>query len=303
MCKSSFARPELCLGTAQFGLAYGITNTTGKLSAQEVFDILAVAEVAGIQLLDSAQAYGDAEAILGRVMRKEYNFRIISKLQAQSNNIEFNADDVSRWEHSFKTSLSSLGVKSIDAFLLHSVADLSKHGGNLLEEWLLSLRDRKLVKRLGVSIYCAEDLVAINPNLLDLVQLPLSLYDQRLIADGTITRLRAEGVAIHARSIFLQGLLLTPASKWPTWLDEQVRCHHNKLDALAKYLSCTLMDLCLSFAAQQSDLEAIVLGVCSIFELEEIILKWNSLNMSQVLDWQSWALRDNVILDPRKWPK
>jgi len=301
MHKSSFVKPKLCLGTAQFGLAYGITNTFGKVSELEVSNILDVAEAGGIQLLDSAQAYGDAEAVLGRVMRKHHHFRLISKFHAQSNSV-FIAEDVSKWEYFFKKSLHTVGAKSFDAFLLHSSADLRKQGSFYLEKWLLSLRDRELVRRLGISIYSAEDLEGINPHLLDLVQLPLSLYDQRLITDGTINSLRAKGVAIHVRSIFLQGLLLTPASSWPTWVNEQIRRHHYMLEKLAKHLSCSLMDLCLSFAAQQADVEAIVLGVCSAFELEKIISTWDAVSVLEDINWHFWALRDKNILDPRAWP-
>ena len=58
--------PQLCLGTAQFGLAYGITNAAGQVQESAVAPLLLQAQEAGIRWLDTAQAYGNAEAVLGR---------------------------------------------------------------------------------------------------------------------------------------------------------------------------------------------------------------------------------------------
>ena len=204
--------PQLCLGTAQFGLAYGITNTVGQVAEASLRPLLAKAQEVGICWLDTAQAYGSAEATLGRQLSPYHRFRLISKLPAQPCS-EFKVHDANSWEQAFRTSCKRLGVLGLDGFLLHSASDLAKPGGHHLKDWLLSLRERGLVNRLGVSIYSEEDLQYVNPSLLDLVQLPLSLFDQRLIHNGTVSRLRAQGVAVHARSLYLQGLLLTPASQ------------------------------------------------------------------------------------------
>ena len=61
-------RPQVCLGTAQFGLSYGVTNTSGQVDEQEVRALLDEASSAGLSIIDTAQAYGDAEAVLGRAM-------------------------------------------------------------------------------------------------------------------------------------------------------------------------------------------------------------------------------------------
>ena len=226
------SRPRLCLGTVQFGLNYGITNSGGQVPEVEVARILRVAERSDIGWLDTAQAYGNAEDILGRQLPEDHQLRLISKLPAQTAE-EFVAGDVNTWESAFRWSCHRLGCSSLETFLLHKPADLLKPGGCILEEWLLSLRARGLVQRLGVSIYSAAELEGVNPDLLDLVQLPLSCTTKRLIADGTVSRLRSAGTAIHARSLYLQGLLLKPSEEWPTWMPEFIRDHHRRLEALA----------------------------------------------------------------------
>lgn len=295
-------KPKLCLGTAQFGLAYGITNTNGQVSEPDVGQLLVEASKAGICWLDTAQAYGNAESVLGRQLTTKHRFHFISKLPAQHQPM-FTAQDVEAWDQAFYKTCQRLGVQSLDAFLLHAPADLSKPGGQHLEAWLLSLRQQGLVQRIGVSIYTAEDLEGLNPELLDLVQLPLSLFDQRLLQDGTLTRLRARGAAIHARSVYLQGLLLTPAAQWPCWVSPKVRAHQQALEALAEQRRCHLIDLALGFVREQLNLEAVVLGVSSIEELAALRNAWSALSPWQVGEWRTWALKEPDILDPRSWPR
>ena len=294
--------PQLCLGTAQFGLPYGITNAAGQVSEPEVLALLAAAAAASLTLLDTAQAYGDAEAVLGRTLPTGHPFRLISKLPAQSQPA-FTADDRLVWDQAFERSCVRLGQPCLDALLLHSAADLRKPGGEHLREWLLSLRQRGLVRRLGVSIYGSADLVGVPPDLLDLVQLPLSLYDQRLLVDGTITRLRDQGCAVHARSLYLQGLLLSPAARWPAWVDPASRDHQAKLERLAADRGSSLLDCALGFARAQVDLEAVVLGLCSRLELQQLLQAWGRISPWQEGEWRTWALPDAGILDPRHWPR
>jgi aryl-alcohol dehydrogenase-like predicted oxidoreductase len=293
--------PQLCLGTAQFGLSYGITNTAGQVTEDEVAQLLIQAQEVGVSYLDTAQAYGNAEMVLGRQLSASHCFKIISKLPAQPQPV-FSGQDSGTWEQTFFASCQLLGVQELDALLLHAPADLRKPGGDHLETWLLSLRERGLVQRLGVSIYAAEDLEGVNPGLLDLVQLPLSLLDQRLLKDGTLARLRASGTAIHARSLFLQGLLLTPGAQWPPWVSTEMRAHQLALEALALERGCQLIDLALGFARDQDDLEAVVIGVCSRHELAELSEAWLATSPLPRIEWRSWALDDQIILDPRRWP-
>ena len=114
--------PQLCLGTAQFGLAYGITNASGQVAEDVVAQLLAQAAGAGIRWLDTAQAYGNAEAVLGRQMPATHPFRLISKLPAQPQPV-FNPQDAQPWEEAFLASCQRLGVQRFEALLLHAPAD------------------------------------------------------------------------------------------------------------------------------------------------------------------------------------
>ena len=209
--------PRLCLGTVQFGLSYGVTNQSGQVAEEEVCRILHLAASSGIEFLDTAQAYGTAEAVLGRCWPKAAKRRLISKLPAGA--------DRQTWEVSFINSLQRLHASSLDGLLLHRASDLLSQDGEELLDWLEDLRRRGLVERIGVSIYDASDLDGLPLHRLQVVQLPLSVYDQRLILDGTVGRLHDLGIGVHARRVFLQGLLIQPPNQWPGHFSA-FRLHH-----------------------------------------------------------------------------
>lgn len=295
-------KPHLCLGTVQFGLPYGITNVEGQVPELEVGNILSTASKLGIDMLDTAQAYGKAQSIVGRNFPPNHSFKVISKLSSQRQQ-SFSSHDIDRWEKDLLSCCEQLGIKSLDTLLLHSSDDLRKTGSKFLEDWLLGLRERGLVKRLGVSIYTCEDLDEVNNELLDLVQLPLSLYDQRLLNDGTISSLRESGIAIHARSVYLQGLLLQPLQRWPSWASEEIRQHHKALVDLGQQRACGLLDLALGFIKDQTVLEGVVIGVCNMKQLLDLHVSWNLPSPWKQIEWQSWAFAGSDSLDPRNWPR
>ena len=206
---------QLCLGTVQFGLAYGVTNKSGQVPEDEVRKILDLASSSGICLLDTAQAYGISEEVLGNCWPADAPRRLISKLSPGASR--------QSWEDSLTTSLQRLHTSQLDAFLLHRASDLLSTDGEELLYWLESLRNRGLVKRIGVSIYEASDLEGLPLDRLQLVQLPLSVYDQRLIIDGTLSKLHDLGLAVHVRSVLLQGLLLQYSEYWPDHLSSEFR--------------------------------------------------------------------------------
>lgn len=293
--------PHLCIGTAQFGFAYGVTNAGGKVPQSEVTNLLSEAHNNGIVFLDTAQAYGESETVIGQCLPPSHSFEIITKLYSQDRN-EFSPADFNLWDEKFYQSLSRLGLSKINAFLIHDSRDLNKAGSNFLKDWLISLKARNLVDRLGLSIYSSDELVGIPRQFLDLVQLPLSIYDQRMLNNGTIKRLNGMGAAVHARSIYLQGLLLLDHNRLPSWVGSDFANHHKKLEQYASSKGCYLIDLALDFVKNMTCLEAVVVGLCDLKQLAQLCRSWSLELSSFDYDYSIWNYSDFKILDPRLWP-
>lgn len=139
---------KLALGTAQFGLPYGISNKNGQVSQYDASQILIKAKSVGIGVLDTAIAYGDSERILGKCDLND--FKIITKLP------DFKEDkkELGTWfERQLSTSFSRLDVKNIDGLLLHRPEQLFTEHGDYLYALLQEAKADGKINRIGLSLY------------------------------------------------------------------------------------------------------------------------------------------------------
>jgi aryl-alcohol dehydrogenase-like predicted oxidoreductase len=257
---------RLALGAAQFGMAYGIGNTSGQVTQEAVRDILEQAYVNGIDTLDTAIAYGNSEQVVGAVGMSQW--RVITKLPPLTGNI----NDVAAWaEEQVIASLNRLGVSRLYGLLLHRPELLLGSHGNSLLQVFESLKAQGIVQKTGISIYTPSQLDQLDglPEI-DLVQSPLNLFDQRLITSGWLARLIDRGVEVHARSAFLQGLLLMSAShrpqKFDRWDDVWQMWDH----WLSK-IGLSPLQACLRFALSVPGVSRVIVGVDSRTQLTEIL--------------------------------
>lgn len=284
---------RLVLGTAQFGLAYGISNRAGQVPRGEARVMLAVARAAGIDTLDTAAAYGDSETCLGEAGTGD--LRIVTKLSA----MPADCSDPGSWvEQQFEASLQRLGRTTVHGLLLHRPAQLLEPGGAALWRTMERLKAQGRVAKLGLSIYAPHELQSLTSACRpDLVQAPLNLVDRRLGASGWLRRLHDDGVEVHARSAFLQGLLLMPRASipakflpwrplwtaWHEWLDRS---------------EVPAVRACLAFALSQPEVDRVVVGAQSCSELLDIIA---AARAAPVVDLPDLGCDDQDLVDPSRW--
>jgi aryl-alcohol dehydrogenase-like predicted oxidoreductase len=257
---------RLALGTAQFGLRYGVANTSGQVSRDEVAAILAFAQSQGLDTLDTAIAYGESERSLGEVGVGQW--QIVTKLPAVP---ESGVDPTSWVRDSVAESLRRLRVPRLHGLLLHRSQDLLGPRADALYAALCALKQRGEVEQIGVSIYGPEELDVVWPRYtLDLVQAPFNVLDRRLETSGWLARLQRAGAEIHVRSIFLQGLLLMePGNRpagfarwqllWERW--------HSWLSAT----SITALQACVAFALSRGEVGRVIVGVDGLGQLQQIL--------------------------------
>ena len=262
---------RLALGTVQFGLPYGIANKEGQVTRSVAKSMLQLASEKGIDTLDTAIGYGESELCLGET--GTIGFRLVTKLPV----VPEDCSDISAWVNDqISISLGRLRVSSVYGLLLHRSDQLLKPAGNLLYQSLLNLKEAGLVQKIGVSIYAPSELDALTEYFsFDIVQAPFNLVDRRLQTNGWLQRLKDEGVEIHTRSAFLQGLLLMQKEaipskfapwnclweRWHTWLFE-----HN----------ISALQACLAFPLVYPEIDRVVIGAESVQQLQQIIDAANS---------------------------
>ena len=257
---------RLALGTAQFGQSYGIANQLGQVTRPAAKAMLQLAAENGIDTIDTAIAYGESETCLGEVGVE--GFRLVTKLPA----VPADCNDVEHWvRKQVRASLLRLGVRFVYGLLLHRPAQLLGAAGTALYRTLQDLKEAGRVQKIGVSIYAPSELDALASQYrFDLVQAPFNLVDRRLYTSGWLQRLQDDGVEVHVRSAFLQGLLLMPEAvippKFAPWADLWKKWHgwlaHNDMSAV---------DACVAFPLGFPEIDRVVVGADSLNQLEQII--------------------------------
>ena len=256
---------KLALGTAQFGLAYGLANATGKVPSDTIEQLLKVASEFNITMLDTAIAYGDSEQVLG--VHNLAKFEITSKLPA----VPPGCLNVEEWiVEQTVSSLKRLRTDKLNDLLLHRPDQLLESNGEKIYKSMLRLKEQGMVDKIGVSVYGPDELSELIKRFdFDVIQAPMNILDRRMENTGMLKQLKKTGVAIHIRSAFLQGLLLMPSEKIPVYFTpwaSLIKQYHHWL----KQQGISPLQACLSYLNQYSDIDKIIVGVDSIWQLKQI---------------------------------
>ncbi|MDD5176148.1 MAG: aldo/keto reductase [Sterolibacterium sp.] len=289
---------KMGLGTAQFGLRYGISNSGGQTPLQEVARILEFAATEGVHVLDTATLYGNSEKVLGQVLAPNHEFKIVTKTpQYRKETIQ--KADANLLIETFQASLRNLRQTSVYGLLIHNAYDLLASGGATLYKAMESLKDQGLVRKIGVSVYSGEQIDEILKSYpVDLVQLPVNVFDQRLVHGGHLGRLKKRGIEVHARSIFLQGLLLMEPDSLPPYF-ATVKEHLQHYREMLGKRHVTPLQAALAFVCNLDEVDVVLCGVENSVQLAQLLML--SKNPLQKEEYAEFALNDAAILNPTNW--
>ena len=285
---------KLTLGTAQFGLDYGVANAIGKVDKEETLEILTFAKQAGINTLDTAIGYGDSEKRLGQAGIGSWN--IITKLPE----INVEHSDINFWVNSqINNSLLRLNVLSVYGILLHRPLQLLEKNGSQLWNSLEGLKERSITKKIGFSVYSPDELDKLWKAgfIPDIVQAPYNVFDQRLKDSGWLSKLNDNKVEVHTRSVFLQGLLLMPSDKRPKYFSKWNNLF-NEWDLWLKTNNISGLEAALNFALSEYLIDKIIVGVDNKTQLSEVISasKKYTLCVPKILN-----TTDEKLINPSLW--
>lgn len=283
---------RLALGTVQFGLPYGVANVTGQVPLSEVRDILSLASAEGIEVLDTAASYGESEAALGRVGIE--GWQVVTKLPG----LATDAPPEEGVRLAVEKSMSRLGVDRLYGLLLHRPADLLGNHGKEVAHALLSLRAEGLVEKVGYSIYSYRELDALEQVLVpDLIQAPFNVFDQGMKMSGRLKKAHDDGIEVHARSAFLQGLLLMAAATRPGQF-ARWSAQFAKWDILREKANQSALEAALAFVLAQPEISRVVVGVDSSLHLREILKASSAV---PVISYDELAIGDDDLINPSQW--
>lgn len=286
---------RLGLGTVQWGGDYGVSNFLGRTPPSEVARILAAAGKLGIRVLDTAALYGQAEQVLGE--NDLDSFQIVTKTLRVDQAV-ISMDEGERMLASFEESLAKLGRSSVYGLLIHNADDLLAQGGDILVRCLERLKGDGKVQKVGVSIYNGDQVARLLARFTpDLVQVPVSVLDQRLIHGGQLELLKSLGVEIHVRSVFLQGLLLMDPASTPRYF-EPLRPLLARWHATARDADMTSAQAALAFVRTLPQVDCVLVGVESARQLDQCATDFAR---GGWFDAGALACTDPAFINPSMW--
>jgi len=286
---------KISLGTVQFGQDYGIANSGGKIDKEEALSILQHAAGWDVESIDTAQAYGESEAVLGELLQKEnFNFKITTKLPSLAN---FEEGMV---EKCIIGSLDRLNIPKVYGYLIHKFENFLQYE-NLWTELQL-LKSKKLVERIGFSLYNPSELVFIFEKgiELDIIQVPYSILDRRF--EKYFDELKNKNIEIQVRSVFLQGLPFLKRDQLPGDL-LKARKQLDGLHKISNQYQIPMCALCLNFVLLNKAVHRVLIGVDSLMHLRENIQSLGRMDqVEEIYDQlEGLSIDDENILLPYNW--
>ena len=278
---------ELFIGTAQFGFKYGFNKI--KIKKLEIKNIEKILKRNSLKNFDTAMNYGESEKIIGNLKIKR---RVITKVKLPKKKPK----DLKKWfEKKLNKSLKKLKVKSLHGLLIHDTADISGKNKEFLNI-LLDCQKKKLISKLGISVYEVDEIKRIlkfwKP---EIIQMPINIFDHRFLNNNFLYKLKKLNIELHARSCFLQGVLLKKKIKIGNLKSKKV---FSSFSNWCQKKQLSKLEACIHFIKKIREIDYLIVGFDNSSHLKEII---NSFNKKLILVPDDFLSNEKSLIDPRKW--
>ncbi|MFM8453394.1 MAG: aldo/keto reductase [Gammaproteobacteria bacterium] len=273
---------KIILGTANFVKPYGILSNGAVFSQDQASSILSYAYHNGVCILDTALGYGNITQKVDLDLLK--SFKIITKISVLED------------EQKLLEEMKIYKGLNIYGVLIHDPHNLMLVKASTLRSNLKLIQSEYSIKKIGVSAYDLLDIEKFQEICTpDIVQIPLNPLSQTFNCQEFIEYVKAYEIEVHARSLFLQGLLLL--DQLPEKLAALYEAWSSVQDVLKQYPS-PLHGL-LTWALAQNWVDNWVLGTSSMQELQAIIKNLPSKKNKN--EHPIFQINQNPLADPRNW--
>ncbi len=291
---------EFCIGTAQFGMPYGIANKSGQPDLHEIDKIVKYAIENNIKYFDTAQSYGESEVVLGKAVRKlpdANKIRIISKLLP-----DLQKSSPTVIIESVKSSVKKLNVKSLYGFLAHRVEPIKSDSFLTAIE---ILKKEELVIKAGVSVYTPEEaLSVIKQTEVDILQIPFNILDKRWFDKGIFEKAEENNIQLFFRSIFLQGLIFLKRYELEKRKMEWADTYINQFNEMVNKTSFSALELTFGLLKNIPGGNVIIMGLDNLSQFQQnlSIIEKNIID-NKISDywWSNLPVFPEKFLNPSLW--
>jgi aryl-alcohol dehydrogenase-like predicted oxidoreductase len=285
---------ELSLGTVELGLDYGIDNER-RPSECEASELLHYALDRGINLIDTARAYGDAERVIGRALKgQREEYVLVSKVLPMP-------EAPMKVRSQVEESLIQLQTDHVDVMMVHCRANQTLPDDDTVDV-LKTVRREGKVLYLGASVYGPEAAIAaINCGCFDCIEVGYSVLDRRIDMEALPLAVEKD-VGVIARSVLLKGALSERYLLLPPAL-EPMKQSIAQLASIAGGVS-RLPELAYRYVCNRPAPQTALIGTARREEIDECIryLERGPLSPQEIEAIQQVRITEEQWLNPGNWP-
>lgn len=287
---------KIILGTVQLGVNYGINNKIGKPNFESAAKILNLAFENGIQILDSAEAYGNAHEVIGEYHQLHSNkFNVITKFSSKRTDLGNTLTD------RVKKNIEVLNVDNLYAYMFHSYNDFETYYDAYKND-IAELKKNGFIKKFGVSIYTNEEFEKLlNYTEIDIIQIPFNVLDNLSLRGNLIEAAYKKNIEVHTRSAFLQGLFFIKPEDLPAQT-KKLTTYINQLNTLCQKYQVGLNEVALNYCLQQPHVNQVLIGVETSEQLiENLKLTESKISESLIQEINLIKVNEIELLNPSNW--
>ena len=257
------------IGTASIGMNYGISNQNNKFSKRNSEKLLSYCIKNKLSYFETSGSYGYAEDLLIKFSNKN-NLKIIYKIPPISSET-INDNDLSKIYINLNRTIKKFKKNSLKDLFLHSYSDLEKKGSEKLFNLLLNFKKNTQVQNIGVSLYDRNQVDSVLQNYdFDTIQIPFNILDNNFTKTNYLKKIKKRNIKIHARSIFLQGLLLMDPVKINPFFDK-IKPNLLSFNRYASKRNISKSSLCFNFVNSIKEIDKLIIGINNISHIDEIL--------------------------------
>ena len=260
---------KIILGTANLNNTYGYNKNF--LSENDFRKILIFLQKKNFFYLDTALNYKNSQKIISKYISSKT--KLITKLPRYDEKT-----DIDTWfKKNIRNIFSNFKIKKIYCILFHHPDDLLGPKGKIIYNKLNDLKKKKILKKIGVSAYDQKTVDKIlKIYKMDIVQLPLSVFDQRILKYNWLKKLKKTfNLKIHIRSVFFQGFLTDNYNK-DLNLNKFLKLKMSQWDTFCKKKSIKKNIAAIKFINQIKEADNFIVGVNSFEQFKENFLNKKS---------------------------
>ena len=168
----------------------------------------------------------------------------------------------------------------------------------------MKLKKKKIIKKIGVSVYSKFELDQIlkvfTP---EIVQFPLNVFDQSFNNIKYLKSLKKKKIELHARSIFLKGILLKDFKKYKYFIKWEKS--FKRWNNFIKINKLSNLNACLKFVLRNPMIDKFIIGLRNKNHFNEFISELKVLNkdFGKDYDFSKLHCNDKFLTNPKKWKR